>query len=78
MQSIQRHIEVQYMNRGFPKQAKLAVADISPDQVGHFLFIQSTCPGNPWHLVQGRRRADVRVEPAAGCRDQVHRNRKPV
>ena len=52
-------------------EAQRRVLGVCRDQPLHLFVAQSSGRRDPWHLVRGVRRGDVRVEPAAGCRERI-------
>ena len=63
------------LTRGFAQHAELAWFGVGRDQRPHLALVEATHTRDAPHLVVGRRRTDVRIEPAGRCRHQVLRHR---
>ena len=73
LRTVQRQVELQHVHAGFAQQAKQPALSVLVDQRAHLRLAQAAGLGDARALVVGRRRADVRVEAAGGCGQQVRR-----
>ena len=61
------------LTRGSPSRPNVRPSVCSSTERAHAILRQAACLGHTGDLEQGGLRRDVRVEPAAGCGDQIDR-----
>src|SRR5436853_3066866 len=75
---IEREIELEHVHPGLAEQAEQSALGVLGDQAAHDALVQLACPGHAADLIEGGRRADVRIEAAARGGDEIHGHRRRV
>ena len=78
LQIVQREVQLQHIHAGFAQEAELPPFGVRLDKGADFRVIQSPGFRDPMHLIVGGGGADVGIEAASGCRDQIDRRRRRV
>ena len=74
LESVQREIQRQHIDPEFPQNAELAAFGVLCNKLPNERFIQVPRLRDAAYLIFSRCRTYVRVQSAAGGRDQVDRN----
>src|SRR6266446_3298584 len=75
---IECQIEGEDVDAGLAEQAELPALGVLRDQASDDGLVELARLRHAPHLVEGRRRADVGVEPTARGRDEIHRHGRRV
>src|SRR5229473_6943052 len=75
---IECQVEAEDVHAGLTQQAEQPALRVLRDEALHDGIVELARPGHATHLVEGRRRADMGVEPAARRGDEVHRHGRRV
>src|SRR5436309_7619831 len=75
---IECQVEAEDVHAGLTQQAEQPALRVLLDEALHDGIVELTRHGHTMHLVEGRRRADMGVEPAARRGDEIHRHRRRV
>ena len=78
LQRIQRHIQLQNRDDGFPENAERSVPDVVDDKGADPILVKAPGLRDPGYLVKGGSRADVRIEAAARGGHEIHRDRQAI
>jgi hypothetical protein len=70
---IQIEIKLEDIHPGFAEQTDPALTVVGVDQALHRILVKTTRLGDARNLERGCGRRDLRIEPAAGGRDEIHR-----
>src|SRR5580765_7158694 len=75
---VERQVQFENVHPRLAEKAELPSLGVSVDQLPDHVRLELARLGNAPHLVQRRSGADVRIETAAGSRDQIDRDRRGV
>jgi hypothetical protein len=75
---IEREIECKHVHAGFPQYPELPALDVGFAELPDTSLVEPARLGDPTHLVESRRRGDVRVEPAPRRGHEVDGHRRRV
>src|SRR5436190_23749839 len=72
-QRVEGEVEREDVDDGLAEDGPLPVVRVPRDEILHDALRDTACTRHSRDLVAGRRRADVRIAPAAGCRAEIDR-----
>ena len=73
---VERHVQFQHVDARLTEEAEQAALRVLGNELADLVFGQAALAGHSRDLDFGRRRADMRIESAAGSSDKVNRDRR--
>ena len=74
LQAVQFQVQLEDVHARFSQDSPLTSLRVLSDHLSDRSFVQTTSSRDAPDLILGGRRADVRVQSTAGCRDQIDRD----